>query len=207
MKKVVYLLGVPCAGKSTIIKEWRHKGGMTLPEFTEPVPDFVHNAWLGSKEAQLNAQKWALEQNFKKDEMIRNLPYDGTLIVERSPIDAVVYARAFGGKVALWTETEVAKNNWVPGMLVLLATDYENLKERWILGRGLSREDWEHQWKPFSRALQGQYEMFKRTFSIPSIQTDTSLGETMRQLHTLAENGLTYNIESLVRPSSHRERE
>ena len=101
MKKVVYLLGIPCAGKSTIMNEWRNKGGMTLPEFTEPVPDFVHNAWLGSEETQLNAQKWALEQNVKKETMIRNLDYDGTLVVERSPIDAVVYARAFGGKVAL----------------------------------------------------------------------------------------------------------
>ncbi len=207
MKKVVYLLGIPCAGKSTIMNEWRNKGGMTLPEFTEPVPDFVHNAWLGSEETQLNAQKWALEQNVKKETMIRNLDYDGTLVVERSPIDAVVYARAFGGKVALWTENEVAKKSWAPGILVLLTTDYERLKKRWILGRGLPRESWEQQWEPFSQALQRQYEMFKRTFGIPSIQTDTPLGETMRRLHILAEDGLTYNIESLVRPSSHKERE
>ena len=91
--------------------------------------------------------------------------------------------------------------------MVLLTTDYERLKKRWILGRGLPRESWEQQWEPFSQALQRQYEMFKRTFGIPSIQTDTPLGETMRRLHILAEDGLTYNIESLVRPSSHKERE
>lgn len=198
MKKVVYLLGIPCGGKSTIIKEWQHKGGMTLPEFTEPVPDFVYNAWLGNKDTQLKAQKWVLEQNLKKDEMIRNLRYEKTLVVERSPIDVVVYARAFGREVALWTENEVAKKSWVPGILIIIATDYERLKDRWILGRGLSRENWEQQWKPFSQVLQGQYEMFKRTFDIASIQTDTPLGESMRQLHTLVENKLTYNIESLV---------
>lgn len=207
MKKIVYLLGLPCTGKSTIVKEWGNRGGATLPEFLEPVPDFVHNSWRGDEDIKLKAQKWAVEQYIRKDELIRNLDCEGILIVERSPIDAVMYAKAFGGKVASWTELEVSKRLWSPGIPILLTTNLELLEERWTQGRGLSFEEWEYQWKPFSIALQKHYENLKRTFGIPSIQTDTSLVETMGRLQVVIENGLTYGVESLVSPSNYKERE
>lgn len=207
MNRAVYLLGLPCTGKSTILKEWQIRGGSVLPEFLDPVPDFVHNSWLGEEKSRLQAEKWVIEQCVRKDDMLKNQDIKGTILIERSPLDIVVYGRVFGSRVSSWTETEVLKRQWTPGVLVFLTSSFDVLKERWMLGRGLSVQDWQRQWEPFSLRLQEQYEVFTGTYGIPTIRTDTSLEETMRNLDIFVENGLTYNFESLVQPFGHKERE
>lgn len=199
-------MGPPCSGKSTIIKEWQKKGGLVLPEFLEPAPDFINNSWLEGVGSQIRAQEWVIEQHLKKDEIIQTLVGDEPLLVERSPLDAVVYGRALGKIVAELTEPIVAKQTWTQGALILLTTDSDLLRRRWIQTRNLSPEGWDQQWGPFSQSLQQHYSFFEKTFGIPTLSTGIPIDQTMGRLEILIERGGTYGIESLLKPLSQKEK-
>ncbi len=207
MSRVVFLIGPPCSGKSTLIKEWERRGGVVLGEFLEPVPEFVHNSWLGSEEEQVAAQKWAVDQHRRKDDILQSLDTNEPILVERSPLDVVAYGRVFGGDVARQTEAEVLKRRWTPGALILLETDEDALKQRWVTGRGLPPADWDNQWEPFSVELQKQYDTLRRSFGVPVINTETSVDDSMERLHALVERCPTYQIESLIGLRGNTEKE
>lgn len=199
MKEIVYLVGPPCTGKSTILKEWQNKGGIAVPEFLEPVPDFVVNAWNQDREVQLAGQQWIMGQHIRKDIFIKNLDVDGVIAVERSPLDALVYSRVFGGEINSWTEIEVAQRNWQPGLMVLLTVGPEIIKDRWVNTRNLPLETWENQWAPFTHELQRQYKHFSDSFGFPNIQTGNTLEDTMNQLYAIVNgNKAFYCVENLI---------
>lgn len=206
MKEIIYLLGLPCVGKSTIVEEWKKRGGLVLPEFLEPVPDFVHNSWLGNQKSKLDAQKWALEQHYKKDQLIKDLKTESPVVVERSPLDALVYGRVLGGEARSWTETQISKRQWAEGTLVLLQAAQDVLRQRWVSGRGLTTDDWNLQWGPFSNLLQDQYLILRNMFGIPIVRTDLPLEGTMKALEDVSLDKSTYKIESLIFPLSSKER-
>jgi len=200
-------MGPPCTGKSTLLKEWEKNGGQYVAEFLEPVPDFVHNSWIGDENTKLLAEQWALQQNIRKDEIIQKRETDLPLLVERCPLDVLVYARAFGGKAASWTEREVAKRSWSPGKLILLTTDIDVLKERWMTSRNLSLSEWNNQWLPLTRSLYKYYEELRQIYDIPSLSTEKTIDETFLNLKKLSEISPLYHPEGMVYQKTRRERE
>ena len=198
-------MGLPCTGKSTLLKEWEERGGSVVPEFVREVPLYVRDAWKSDPDVQLEAQKWILDQYRQKDEFIKGLDYDGPLLVERSPLDAVIYSRSFGGKVALFTDSEVVKRAWVPGKIILLKASEEVLRERLMKERGFTYEEWQQD-LAFSKVLESHYRSFEAEHGISSINTQQNIKETMYQLMTTMREGTSYHIETLIASRLSKER-
>ncbi len=198
MKEIVYLIGPPCAGKSTIINAWQASGGIIVPEFTDPVPDYVHNAWLGDEATRAKAQAWAFEQNLRKNKILTNLVSEQRILVERSVLDVLAYSRVFGGRVATWTETMIARNQWQPGKLILLTTKLETLQQRWLQERGLSPTDWQNQWQPLTAALMREYTRLQETYGIPRLSTEDNLSVTLAELNETLNHAPRFTLEGMI---------
>lgn len=202
---IVYLSGLPCTGKSAVLIEWAKRGGEIIPEFLTIPPPYVVDAWQSDEKTKLLAQQWIFNQYVEKEDRIREHTGNSPLLVERSPIDAVVYSRALGGLVARWTDNEVAMRTWTPGKIVFLNADVEILRNRMISGRDVSPTDWE-QSLSFSQLLDHHYSYFVKLFGIPVINTANDIGIIMQEIKKLSQEGPTYVIEQLIYPHSSQER-
>lgn len=206
MKEVVYLMGPPCSGKSTLLEQWKDIGGQIVPEFTTPVPDYVHNAWLGDEDMKLKAQQWAFEQNVHKDDLIKKLSTEGTILVERCCLDVLSYSRALKGKAAIWTENSISRRKWTPGKVILLSASIEVLRERWLSVRHIASQEWVNQWLPLSESLWSFYSKLQHDFGIPIISTETDLNTTIQQLTETIHWGPSFTLEGMVYLPNNKER-
>ena len=201
MRTIVYIMGVPCSGKTTILKQWTRKGGATVPEFFEGVPDYVHNSGKESFNVKREAQSWVLEQHRLKELCMQNFALDGVILVERSPLDLVAYGRALDelymskevvtpeASIARWTEKQVTSMSWTPGIFILLEASIDVIGKRWIVQRKITWEQWENYWKPFTEVLQKEYRNVlmgaytgKRNRNIVTIRTDESIEASLAQI-------------------------
>jgi len=73
-----------------------------VPEFYEPVPDFVRQAFDKSDNEKIKAQNWAIDQHQLKAKNVSRCISDGmNVVIDRSPIDVAAYSHYLGLSVYL----------------------------------------------------------------------------------------------------------
>jgi len=167
-RTVFHISGLPTTGKSTLITALKEKevepSVLFVPEFFDRIPDYVIQADLSDFEGKCKAQRWIIDQNKRKNQLISDS--NAKLIVaERGIIDALAFSYALGNKVyqdsLLYAETE----EWLGGITIFLIAHENIIKNRLSLRDGVTEDMWENYWKPYlTRVLTG-YKQTKKTMN------------------------------------------
>lgn len=152
-RHVIYLTGLAGSGKTNVAKILSERlGSHLIQEFLEPIPDSVMDTRVSSPyEQKLEAQRWVLNQYAKKNETVYNLT--GDIVVDRTWIDALIYAQIYGQDVLEALTEEASGYEWHLGLYVILYADEEIAKKRLQDKFGLSETDWNDSWGPYINDL------------------------------------------------------
>jgi len=181
-KQFFYISGVPASGKSTFLREIEGKFGKNIqiiPEFLEPFPKFVNDAGKIGLEQRMAAQKWAIDQHAKKNEIAQESPHD-IVVMERGIVDALAYSWALGNQVYSFSLEYTNKYNWIPGNVLLLDAPEEVIKSRFMLRDTITEKDWTSYWEPYMRKIREGFlktEILLPQFSFHRIDTNHELKE------------------------------
>lgn len=154
VRRVIYLTGLAGSGKTSVAKILSERlNAILIPEFVDPIPDNVMNTRVTSPyEQKLSAERWALYQFAQKNDAVHGLR--GTIIVDRTWIDALTYARVYGQDVLEALTEEAYDYEWHPGLYITLYADEEVIKQRLQNKFGLTERDWSESWGPYIHDLQ-----------------------------------------------------
>lgn len=147
--KILYLTGLAGSGKTTIGRVLEQRLNATLvSEFIDPIPDSVMDTRVDSEyEQKVRAQQWVLGQYRQKNTLVGEL--SGNVIVDRTWVDALVYSQIYGEDVLQAISTEAERDNWHPGIYVIMFADESIIKTRLQQKFGLSENDWDNSWGPY----------------------------------------------------------
>lgn len=176
--QIIYLCGLPGSGKSTAASYVaRTIGASLIAEFIDPIPEWVVNI-RGSASAgdRIKAQLWAVMQHARKNQMLRDERRSAnSVVVDRTFVDAVLYASVFGDTTLTLTLDEVDKHDWLPGVYFLLYAQPNEIKRRMITRGDCTEESWDLDWRDFvSQLLAGAQTLSQ--FSEIHLIDNTSFG-------------------------------
>lgn len=180
-RRVVYLSGLPCTGKTSVLSGLGNQGWATVPEFLEQVPNEVRQAFTGDSEDMLNAQRWVINQHLQKSKMVGGFLESGqNVAVDRGPLDALIYSKTLGENIYRFTVGELKRHRWVDGEVYLLTADSETIMRRFFTRDGwgtLTEESWRQYFHSLDAAYMSFYEAskFANTGLITLLETTTSL--------------------------------
>lgn len=155
--RVIYLSGPPCTGKTSVLEGLERVGFKTIPEFYEPVPVFVREAFGGGIREKIRAQDWALEQHQLKQLDIKRLSRKGVdVAIDRSPFDVLVYSAYLGREVYLSSLKKLSKKEWISGESYLLSSPLDIMMDRFFARDGLGSSN-NGAWQEFFSGLNSSY--------------------------------------------------
>lgn len=146
MSKTIYLCGVPCSGKTTLIDLLVSQlGCIGVPEFLAATPeDFWALSSSSTTEHVQRVIRWCYNQVLLKERMIRQ--HKRSLVAcDRSPLDLLVYAKTLSAEVTFWLHKRMQRVIWRNGIVVLLMPPPRTeLVARLCARDGLTVEQAEH---------------------------------------------------------------
>lgn len=178
-RQVIYITGLAGSGKTTQVHVLAERlGAHTIPEFLEPMPDWVLNTRIDSPiERKTDAQLWVLGQYAQKNELIGR--QEGRVVVDRTWPDALTYASIYGPETLREVIRTAEKIKWKSGLFIALLADPEVIKVRLMAKFGLSEGQWRDSWKSYIKELRAAVLQLVTVSGILSIDTSSQeVGET-----------------------------
>lgn len=172
--RVVYLSGLPACGKTTVIRLLASElDAIVVPEFMDSIPEWIINLRPGaSAEEHLAAQRWVVDQHVAKNDFVLRKRECGRLIlVDRTFVDAVIYAAAYSADIRAAITVKVAGHHWAPGLFIALVARPDVIKERMITRGDSEGDGWERNWRSFVEILQQGYEDLIAVHAVVGIDT------------------------------------
>lgn len=167
----LYLIGLAGSGKTTVAELLSAQlNALCISEFHDPIPNEVLDTRVDSPlEQRISAQAWVLGQYEFKDDQARN--FDGLTIIDRTWIDAVIYAKIYGQAVFDAICQMAEQRDWLPGKYVVLYARVEVIKVRLQGKFGLSETDWTESWQPYIVQLLDSVLSLARRYQLLTIDT------------------------------------
>ena len=138
MSSVIYLSGLPKAGKSTLLHRLQSTlGGTCVEEFSNNNPPAFLKEYA-NPQSQIKATEWALEHHAFKNVEVEKLT--GTVFVDRTGIDPLLYLLATHGTIPAEIWQRFHQTSWVPGLHIFLTARPGVLKERYEKRGGIWNE-------------------------------------------------------------------
>ena len=190
-ERVIYLSGLPGSGKTTITRQLAQRLHATvIPEFLEPIPQWViatrRDAPISDRIA---AQRWVIAQHAAKNLLVREAGREGApVLVDRTFVDAALYAAAYGADTLEATLDELDQHTWVRGLFLILYAKPDVIKSRMIARADCNASDWEAHWRGFvEQLLAGALELATMADIYAVDNSDLQLEETLAIVHEAVE--------------------
>lgn len=181
-KRVLYLTGLAGSGKTTVAHILEERLQATLiNEFVDPIPlSVMETRTRSSFEEKIRAQEWILGQCIKKNQRIE--AGEGTIIVDRTWVDALVYSKIYGDDVLEQMSSEARNVAWYPGVYIILFADEAVLKQRLQQKFGITEQYWNESWGPYIQDLHRSVTELAKEVDILAIDTSCRSAENVSAL-------------------------
>jgi len=201
LKKFYYISGIPATGKSTLIqllKANEFPNVFFIPEFLEPLPEFVYRAEKSSFYAKCKAQEWIITQHALKTQMGLSDQNHQIILMERGLVDALAFSWALGQDIYSYSLKFAEGFEWVQGKVILLDASDNAIKSRIMSRDNLTESDWQNYWQPYFRRVREGYQKIRECmpqFNFIDINTETEQPESYRQISSLLKENRLFDPE------------